>query len=161
MIPAEQLVKTFQSNLWLARRTLEGLNQAESLLQPPFKANNLNWIVGHLVSGRQRALQTLGHPGVWSEAEHALYNTGSTPITSAYALPLDILTGYLVLAQDALASILPTCPAEFLAEIVPTPFGEQARWQYLSGLAWHETYHLGQLDFLRTMILESRPNPVK
>ena len=156
MIPADQLIKTYQSNLWLARRTLEGLTQAESLLQPPFKANNLNWIVGHLVSGRQRALQTLGHPGVWSTAEHTLYNTGSMPISSANALALDLLTGYLVLAQDTLDDILPTCKAEFLTEAIATPFGEQPRWQYLSGLAWHETFHVGQLDMLRAMILDSR-----
>lgn len=156
MIPAAQLLKTFQSNLWLARRTLEGLNQAESLLQPPFKTNNLNWIVGHLVSGRQRALQTLDHPGVWSEAEHAMYNTGSAPITSTNAIPLEVLSGYLVLAQDALDERLPGCQVEFLSEVVATPFGEQERWQYLSGLAWHETYHMGQLDFLRAMILETR-----
>ncbi|HLF87506.1 MAG TPA: hypothetical protein VI451_01040 [Anaerolineales bacterium] len=91
MIPAEQLAQTFKSNHWLACRLLEGIRHEESLLTPHFQANCMNWVLGHILVGRDRALKALEKPLVFGETETDLYKTGSEPITNTSALPLEKL----------------------------------------------------------------------
>ncbi|NIQ10155.1 MAG: hypothetical protein GWN61_15565, partial [candidate division Zixibacteria bacterium] len=37
-----------------------------------------------------------------------------------------------------------------------TDRGEKPVGQHLSGLAWHETFHTGQLDLLRSLALNQK-----
>lgn len=156
MIPAAQLSSTFRSNHMLAVRHLEELEEAEALLTPTFQANSLNWLLGHLVNGRAEALKFLGRLFLWSPAEAELYRTGSDPIGADAALPLAYLLRRFNEAQEAITTALEETPDEFLQEVVQTRFGERPRWQHLSGLGWHETYHVGQMELLRQLALESR-----
>ncbi len=159
MIPAEQLIRTFQSNHWIARQLLDDLSHEESLLRPGFQANCMNWVLGHIVRGRNRALEHLERPGLWDEAENSRYTTGSAPITGQDGLHFEKLTADFDEAQADLELALSQAAGDFLAEIIPTRFGDQPRWQAISGLAWHETYHVGQLELLRELALARRPEP--
>lgn len=156
MIPAEQLAHTYQSNHWLAKQLLENISHLESLQYPPFEANCLNWVLGHILAGRNIALKHMREPDLWSEERDSLYRTGSEPISAEAALPLETLISILDRSQERLEEVLADAEPEFLTEIIPTRFGERPRWQSISGLAWHETFHIGQIDLLRAMIVDQR-----
>jgi hypothetical protein len=47
-------------------------------------------------------------------------------------------------------------PAERLAAIVDTRFGERPLGQHIDGLHWHETYHTGQLELLKALAESAR-----
>ena len=156
MIAPPQLIEPFESNHWLAGRLLEGLSHDESLLLPNFQTNALNWILGHIVVGRQNALKTLAQPALFSDAETKLYETDSAPISVEAALPLQTLRDKFDQSQEALVASIAASSEELLSKIVSTPFGDQPRWKWISGLSWHETYHIGQFELLRQLALDSR-----
>lgn len=149
---AEFISQSYASNQWLIQRLTEGLNHADSLVQPPFKANCLNWILGHILSGRNEALNYLGADPFWSEEEAAHYVTGSEPITSDdQALPFERLLEDLDRSQELIEGSLAEIPVEALDEVVETRFGPRPVGEHVAGLHWHETYHLGQLELLREL----------
>jgi DinB superfamily len=156
MIPPEQLVQTFKSNHWLACRHLEGLSHEESLLQPEFQANVLNWVLGHIINGRNEALLFLGKPSLWGDEQAGLYRTGSASLEASVALPLERLMADFDESQADLEVALAEASELFLSETVDTRFGERTRWQHISGLGWHETYHIGQLELLRQLAIDRR-----
>ncbi len=156
MIPAEQLAKTFQSNFRLTLSLLDGISHLESLLTPSFVANCANWILGHLIDGRNEALKYMGKPGFWDEETVARYKSGSDSITSETALSFGQLIADFEKAQFGLELALAETSPEFLSEIVATSFGDIPRWQHISGLGWHETYHIGQFELLKAVILAER-----
>ncbi len=57
---AQALIEDYGTTTWLIHHLTDDLTQTESLLQPPFEANCLNWVVGHIVNGRNTALTVLG-----------------------------------------------------------------------------------------------------
>jgi hypothetical protein len=75
MIAPELLAELFAINYRVIRRQVDGLTHEDSLLQLPFRGNCLNWVLGHIVATRNRALALLGEPPIWSEAEAARYAT--------------------------------------------------------------------------------------
>lgn len=161
MIPAPQLLSTFRSNHMLAVRHLEGLDEGETLLTPSFQANSLNWLLGHIVNGRAEALKHLGRLFLWPGEAGERYRTGSDPIEAETAVPLSELLKRFNESQEAIEAALAEGPEAYLQEVVPTRFGEQPRWQHISGLAWHETYHVGQMELLRQLALDSRSGEIK
>lgn len=156
MVPAAQLASTFRSNHMLATRHLEGLDEAEALLTPAFRANSLNWLLGHLVNGRVEALRYLGHIFLWSAGESERYRTGSDPIGVDGALALNDLLDRFNRTQATLDTAFGEISEANLQEVVETRFGDRPRWQHLAGLGWHETYHVGQMELLRQLALDSR-----
>jgi len=130
----------------------EGLTHADSLLQLPFRGNCLNWVLGHIIVGRNRVLKLLEEAPVWEESEAARYDTGSEPITGdEQALPLAKLLRDLDESQQQITDALGRLPPEPLAEVVDTGRGEAPLGKTVAGLHWHETYHTGQLELLRQL----------
>ena len=158
--PASSIIQTFESNHWLTHLNLKEISHADSLMRPHFKANPLNWVLGHIIRGRNKAQGYLDLDLVWGAAAIAIYTTGSGQLADDQALPLEQLIADLDTTQEAILGALAEVSPEFLNEIVETPFGEQPRWQAVSGLGWHETYHIGQFELLRQMIKESRAEAV-
>ncbi len=156
MISAEQISNAFRSNHALAMRLVEGISETEALQTPNFQANCMNWVVGHMVNGRAEALQFLETPFNWQPDEQGLYKTGSDPIRPGIEVPLENLLERFTSSQAMLETALGKANESFLAQVVKTRFGQRPRWQHLSGLGWHETYHAGQLEILRQHTLEMR-----
>ena len=149
---AEYISQSYASNQWLIGKLTEGLTHADSLEQPPFKANCLNWVVGHILSGRNEALNYLGATPFWSQEEAAHYVTGSSPITGDdQGLSFERLLSDLDLSQKRIEAALAEISDEALAEVVDTRFGPRPVGEHVASLHWHETYHLGQLELLREL----------
>jgi len=149
----ELIRQDYESNAWLVRRTLDGVTHEESLWQLPFKANCVNWVLGHILVGRHVALERLGRAGLWDEAAVARYRGGSAPIMDGEdALSLEVLLADVERSQGLLEEALNACSATDLERVVETNRGEQPLWQVVAGLRWHESYHIGQLGTLRLYI---------
>ena len=152
MSQGNSIANTFDANLWIIKRQTDGLSNADSLIQPTFRANCLNWVLGHIVVGRNRALVLLGLEPVWGDAERAIYETGSTPLLDAQnAVPLERLLALLELAQERLAEKLAAASDVSLQAVVYFRGCDQGLGEAIAGLAWHETYHTGQTELLRQL----------
>jgi uncharacterized protein YciI len=158
----DQLIRQdYQRNTWLIQHTLEGLTHAESLLQPPFKANCVNWVLGHILAGRQFALEALGRPPFWDAATVARYRGGSPPITDgadarSFEAMLNDIAQSQTLLDEALDAAHTGRGAADLDRMVGEGQDRAPMWEHLAGRRWHETYHIGQLGILRQFILGRR-----
>jgi len=149
---AESLGHSFEFTHMLITRLTAGLNHAGSVVQPPFKGNALNWVLGHIVAGRNEALTYLGGEPVWGDEELGFYKTGSDPITGDdQGLTLEQLLAAFDEVQERLSDRLAEIWAEELAKVVDTRFGERPVGEHVASLHWHETYHAGQLELLREL----------
>ena len=154
---AESLTQSYATNHWLINVLIDGLDNEDSLVQPPYEGNCLNWVLGHIISGRHTALKLLSGHLFWSQAEIDLYKTGAPPITSPeQALPLDKLVNDLELSQERIAAALEAMTESGLLEDGETERGVKPIAQHLEGLHWHETYHVGQLELLAELAKASR-----
>jgi hypothetical protein len=63
----EKLIQLYQRTQWIIDRQTEGLTHADNLLQLPFRANCMNWVLGHLTVYRDKVLELLGESplGSW------------------------------------------------------------------------------------------------
>ena len=149
MLTNDDLVREFERNRRIIHSQCAGLTNEESLLQPPFAANCLNWTVGHIVVHRDKVLAALGGSGVLDAATLARYNNESDPVTGdgPDVRSLAELLTALDESQDRLAQVAPTADmaAAFDHERFKT-VGARVRFYY-----FHDTYHTGQTELLRAL----------
>ena len=149
MISADLIARYFGINHRVLHMQIDGLSHEDSLLQPPFRGNNLNWVLGHIIASRSTALAILGGEPVWTKEEAAPYAQESEPITAANAHPLEKLVADLDTAQERLEVALEQVTMEELAHV---PDGkDRSLGERLSFLYWHEGYHTGQTELLRQL----------
>ncbi|NLS79179.1 MAG: DinB family protein [Chloroflexi bacterium] len=153
MITPEELVAAFERNLSVIRRQLEGLSHEQCLLQPPFRGNCMNWVLGHLADTRNTACKLLGQPPVLTEAEAARYAHGSEPVLAdgPDVLPLARLVEALERGQAGIAAGLKAATPEQLAAKIETRRGPVPLRERLFFLYYHDTYHSGQTELLRQL----------
>jgi len=128
---------------------LEGISHPESLAQPPGGGNCINWIVGHVLVHRDKMLEMLGHPPVWTDPARARYDRGSAPITGdgPGVVPLDRLRELLERSAEAVPTALRAAGGK-LAE----PAGNGTVGQKVGFLQFHEGYHAGQIGIVRRIL---------
>ncbi len=152
MITPDRLTAAFARNVAIVEMQAKGLTHADSLRQPPFRGNCLNWVLGHLAGNRDRILQALGAEPA-AGAAVARYERESEPVTEdgPGVLPLEELLRLLAASQAPLAAALNQATPADLAREVPLgqrtlPAGELVFFYY-----FHETYHVGQTELLRQL----------
>ena len=157
MSKAEEIIQDYAANTWLIDRLIQGLTHEESLLQPPFPANCMNWVLGHVLVSRNESIQLCGGE-MWPQATIDRYKTDSPPVHDGDEdiRYFDDLCDDLQVSQQVLTDLLNNLDDAFLNEVVETRRGFKPRWQHMSGLHWHETFHMGQFDMLRSFILSLR-----
>jgi hypothetical protein len=153
MIKIQDLVDNFGLNVKIIQKQTQGLSHADSLLQLPFRGNNLNWILGHILSGRDFILELLGEPPLLSEQQRARYDTGAPPLSSSSrsAIPLETLLLLLERSQEIIEGSLPSLPAEELSREIEVGEQKMSVALRIFGLYFHETYHTGQTEILRQL----------
>lgn len=149
VISPRLLVEAFTQNHPAIRVQLDGVGHEESLRQPPFSGNCINWVVGHIVVARTNILYPLGARSVWSRAEIMRYVPGSPPITADdQALRFAAILDELDRTQAQIAAALGRTPPEALDRIV----GEKPLGEEIHDYAIHEARHVAQLDILRPLV---------
>ena len=152
MITPTYLAKAYGRNVSIVKMQVEGLSQEESLVQLPFRANCMNWVVGHIVSNRHTVLRLLDGAEPAEAGRVRRYDRESEPVNGAGegVLPLAELIELLEQAQAQLAARL--------AEITPGRLEEQVAFlgdrsqsvaEWLMFYFFHDTYHVGQTEILR------------
>jgi DinB superfamily len=128
----------------------EGLTNEESLIQPPFRGNCLNWVLGHIISYRSRLLNVLGDTSGWPQEQIQRYERESEPILgpSEDILSLAQLLSLLDQSQERIAARLEKISEEEFDAMVAN---EGTRGERVVLLQRHEAYHAGQLELLRQL----------
>lgn len=154
---AERLLQDYKFTNYLIHQFVDGVSHAESVLQPPFKANCMNWILGHIVARRNSSLLCLGAEAIWDKPVLAKYQTGSEPIRSeAQARPFRQLVSDLDETLKGLEAALSKASPADLKREVENDRGRKTAADHLKGFHWHETFHLGQLELLCSFIEAER-----
>jgi uncharacterized damage-inducible protein DinB len=143
---------SYEVTFQIIQKQTEGLDHADSVLQPPNRGNCMNWVLGHIIVGRNTALRLLSEEPVWDRAVDMLYKSGSEPITLPdQARPFEAMLEDLGTAQSRLVEALGKLQDADLETIATTDRGTKPIGEHLHGLHWHETYHTGQFEYLRQL----------
>ena len=147
MISPDVIARYFKRNHYVLHMQVKGLSHEDSLLTPPFRANCLNWVLGHIVVYRGRALNLVGGEPVWNEDQAAPYNRESEPLQAQDAQRLEQIMADLDVSQERLDAALSGLTTEDLERVVDDrTLAERLTFDY-----WHEAYHTGQTELLRQL----------
>jgi hypothetical protein len=130
----------------------DGLTHEQSLIQLPFRANCLNWVVGHVLANRRNIIQLLGEENPLPSVNLDHYERESDPILGEEngVLPLEELLDCLEKSQGILTGLLENENVDTLQR--PAPYrdrGEKPLAYWLLFLYFHDSYHVGQTELLR------------
>lgn len=152
MITPVQLAEAYGRNTQIVKLQAEGLSQAESLVQLPFRSNCLNWIVGHLITNRHEVLKLLEGEAPAEAGRVERYTRESDPVTGPGEGVLDLseLLELLDQTQARIAEDLSKITAEAL-ERQSAVYGRRtmSTAEWLMFFYFHDTYHTGQTEILR------------
>jgi uncharacterized damage-inducible protein DinB len=137
----------------VVRLNVDGLTQAESLIQPRPAGNCLNWVVGHLVCVYQHVLPMLEQRPVIKSGALQRYDRGSPPVENAdEAMELSELMAAWDQSADRIDAGLAGLASETLDAPAPfSPSGDQSETvrSLLTTIFFHQAYHAGQTGILR------------
>jgi len=153
MIRPQELAGAFERNLEMIKMQTKGLSHEDSLLQPPFRGNCLNWVLGHIVETRDRILELLGELPIGGEGVRARYGYGSEPVCAdgEGVLRLETLLEALERSQERINAALQRITVEELTKETEDHRGKTRVAERLFFLYFHETYHTGQTELLRQL----------
>ncbi|MBI5082415.1 MAG: DinB family protein [Chloroflexi bacterium] len=148
MIQPNSLIKMFNYNGELINKQTTGMTHEESLLQLPFEANCLNWVLGHIISSRTFPLRYVGEQPVWTDTQRARYRNGSANIMSddEGVVKLKVLLETFNLSQERLLNGLRRVSYDDMCR--PSGNGENTIGDSLVYFHFHEAHHIGQIIYL-------------
>jgi hypothetical protein len=147
----ERLIEALNLNYEIIQKLLRGLGHADSMLQLPFSGNCANWVLGHIIEGRNSMLKLLGQAPLWDEAACDIYRLGSAPITSAEMPHLSLECLFMDLKAMHLSLVETLEESRQAALEQPTENGEEPLGDALLRGLWRETFHLGQFEIYRQL----------
>jgi len=154
---AHDIISAYSLHTQLIRRFTGGITHAESVLQPPFEHNCMNWILGHIAANRSHVLESLALEHAWQKPVRALYHQDTPPITpEGPSIPLSELTAYIDESKRMIENTLADASDDWLEENHSNYRGDNSRRGHIISFHWHESFHLGQLEILRAFILSTR-----
>ena len=145
----QALAQQFGLMYWVVETNLDGMTRQHSLAQPSPGGNCANWIMGHLTNVQNGAMKLIGEKPVWESEQ--LAKAGFDPIQSAgAAIDWDTMRDRFLGSKAPCIAAIVALSDEKLSETVPHPFGGTcSRGELLTTLAFHQTYHAGQLGLCR------------
>ncbi len=147
--PVETLLEALENNQALLELQTADITHEQSLLIPPFYANCMNWVLGHLLQSRSWMLAQIGLSGYMPQEEAMLYQRNAPEMDNpGQASRLESLLERLKETNTLLKDRLMAMSPEELHKEIPI-FGGTTLSAFLGFLLWHETYHVGQLEILR------------
>ena len=143
---------SFQFNTDLFKKSLDGLTPEECLRRPNDKSNHMLWVFCHVIWARGVTLKFLGTE--YSQPWFPLFARGAKLDESAqYPTPEEANAAWEEVSAH-LASALEGASEGVLSK--PSPQGIPSADGKISGLvgflANHETYHVGQVGYLRSFL---------
>lgn len=153
MIHIEDFSKMLSGELEILRSQTADLSHEESLLQPQPGGNCLNWVLGHLAVNLLEILAVLQGELPDNMPDLTRYRIGTEPIRSKEVGVLsleDLIQTYTLLNNRIIARLEQMSDDDFEEEIDFWQ-GKSRRGYVAFFYFFHNTYHLGQLEFLRNL----------
>jgi uncharacterized damage-inducible protein DinB len=152
MLTVQNLADAFSRNLEIIQMQTAGLTNHESLIQLPFRANCLNWVVGHILTNRYAICELLGGKIPRPEIKLDRYERESDPIQGPGegVFVLSELLTHLEASQQCLEETLSKETEESLQRPGPKWGNSQQSVSFwLLFYYFHDCYHVGQTEILR------------
>ena len=139
----------FKTNTDIINMAIADVRTEDWLRTPGDASNHLLWLLGHVVVHRGQVLKTLGSQ--WDSSWASLFARGSQRVDeSEYPTVDEIRAAWDEISQQ-LKAALSEPPSDVLTQ--PAPQGPPSFDKKTSGTvafyAFHDTYHAGQITFLR------------
>lgn len=153
MHSVEHIANGFDRNRNLVHRQADGLSHADSLLQPPFRGNCFNWVLGHIVVHRDKVIRVLDGEPVLDSATTDRYENESNPITEDGPHIVDFarLLSMLDESQSRVEKALFDRGETGMRRSVEIRDKTVPLWKRVDFLLFHDTYHTGQTELLRQL----------
>jgi hypothetical protein len=152
-----ELAQIYEFSYGAIQRNLDALSHEDTMISPEPAGNCINWVLGHMVTGRGLVLMLAGAEGaVLTDDEAAGYRRGSAALTEGgNAVDIVRLKSALDETQKRLIPALNGLSEAALSAEVPEQFRRPPLLgtvgQALARLSYHEGYHNGQIGILRRM----------
>lgn len=139
----------FKTNTDLVKKATEAILPEHWFVKPAAASNHLMWVQGHLVWSRGNVLKTLGTE--WSAPWNAFFARGAKPVERDQYPGVEEIRQAWNEVSERLSAALAAAPGEALVKPAPSgaPSFDGTAGGLVAFLAFHETYHLGQLGYLR------------
>jgi uncharacterized damage-inducible protein DinB len=142
----------YQRNEAMLAKEIDELNAEQWTSRPLETSNSALWILGHIVWARSRGLKLLGVD--WTAPWLKYFERGSKPEDSVNYPPCgEVIAAWKELMEKlpvALASSSPEAMAAPASQ--PSPSLDGTIGGMMSFLAMHETYHIGQMAYVRRLL---------
>jgi uncharacterized damage-inducible protein DinB len=139
----------FKTNTDIVKKALDEVPPDRWFLKPGDDSNHLMWVAGHLVVHRAAVLKHLGAD--WEAPWSSLFKRGAKRTADEDYPSIDEIRNAWKEVTKKLFASLNDPPSERLSQ--PAPQGPPSFDGKVSGqvafLAFHETYHVGQVSYLR------------
>ena len=148
--PLEFVARSFEANTPLFAQALDGVTDEEMRRAPSDHNSSMLWLAGHLVRGRGRTLIALG----LSADPWDLFGRGTHINASAkYPTRQEILHQWAEYSGQLHHALRGLSDADIKKKAAPSPPNPPSLDGSVGGivafLAFHESYHMGQLGYVR------------
>ncbi len=153
MIHIDDFSKMLTGELEILQSQTAELTHEDSLLQPEPGGNCLNWVMGHLAVNLVEILGVLNGETQEDLPDLSRYTMGSEPIRGEEdgVLSLQKLIRIYTLLNDSVVSRLSQMSEDDFEEEIDFWQGKTRRGYVAFFYFFHNTYHLGQLEYLRNL----------
>jgi uncharacterized damage-inducible protein DinB len=141
------VLSVFDRNLRVLTNLLDGIDEDAARIRLFEGGSHLHWLLGHLVASRDGLLVMLGLERVWEVEAARPFDRGSVPDTDLASVDTTVVVQLERLheQQARLARAVATAADATLERTS----GSRTVGGWFEFLAWHETYHLGQVTLYR------------
>lgn len=139
----------FKANTDIVNKAIADIEPDHWFKAPGDDSNHLTWVLGHLIVHRGHTLKTLGVD--WNNTWAELFARGSERVADAQYPSLEEMRSAWREVSDRLSAALKSPEDGVMAKDAPK--GPPSFDGKISGtvafFAFHDTYHVGQVSFLR------------
>lgn len=148
----EALGKRLRFNGNLLQLATDGFGDTQWGARPEAGANSAHWVLGHVTWARLGMLRMAGE-AVEEESWEAAFGRGAKPDDGSGYPPVEELVERFGTAGERLYEVLSQMDEEKAQSAVPfeLPDGSKTVEDGLHFLYFHETYHLGQIGYIRRL----------
>ena len=150
----DMLLRMYKINFNALKVNLDGITDADSLIQPKPAGNSINWVVGHILISRNNILDLLGEEAIVDKSGFSAYARGSDPGQQVDMTVLSQLMDDLIRSQNKLETASGMLTEKELNSPVSNDNNGDSKVllvDQLLFLQFHEAYHVGQTGLLRRM----------
>jgi uncharacterized damage-inducible protein DinB len=137
----------FKYNTGLVTKAIADVPADQWTKKPGNGSNHMLWVVGHVIWARGNAAKALG--STWSLSWAKQFARGAETGDMSNYPPVDEIRKAWADVSGELATVFPQASAELLDQPHDKPTFDGKVGGFIAFLAYHETYHVGQLGYLR------------